>query len=424
MQDKAFRFGVLNGILFAVVISTINPGLVLSAFFLKITNSTFLATLPFALMRIGSFLPQLLVSNPIELKELKKPYYIAAACVRVAFLIMMSLSAYLLGVKQPHVLAFIAAFTYLGYTSGMGVCSITFMDVVGKAIPANRRGSFFGLRGFFGGLLGFASGFFVRYILGDHGPNFPANYSLLFITAAVFQFAAMLAFIGVPEPIKNVRKDRLPFKKHLINGLSILKTDKNYRMLYIIRILNSVTYIGGMVFVPYALKELGMRESFIGVLMVISACFALPSNFLWSHIGDKYGNRLLMLISTFSYLTVPIVALISFYAPSITIYLPFFGEYDLRLLIFMVAFTLSAVTAKGRMMSDTNYLLDIAPEERRPSYLAFMSVLLAPTAIIPLIGGMIAELFSFHITFLVSLIFVIFAYILIFRLNEPRGTGE
>lgn len=419
-QDRAFKMGVLNGVLFAVVISTIQPGMVLSAFFLKLTDSTFFATLPLALMHVGSLWPQLIISNVAEARERKKPFYIVAALARVIFLSLMALSTYMLGSNRPGLLIILFPMFYFGYASGSGVCGIAFMDIMGKTIPATRRGKYMGIRGFLGGILGFACGFFVRHMLSDNGPGFPFSYAWLYATAAVFQAATLLAFMGIPEPIKQVKKKRLAFKEHVRQGVSILKVDKNYRLLLTIRFLNSISLVGGMVFIPYAVKALGMPESFVGILMVISICFSLPSNFIWSHIGDQYGNRLLMIISTGIYLVVPIIAAISYYAPPLRTNLPLLNSFDLRVLMFIGAFVLSSITLKGRGMGHMNYLLEISPEERRPSYLAFMSVFLAPTVLVPLIGGLIAELISFQATFMLSFVVGAGSYLLIFRLNEPR----
>ena len=374
MQDKAFRMGVLNGVFFAVVMSVLQPGLVLSAFFLKLTNSTSFATLPLALMRIGSLWPQLIVSNVAEARERKKPFYVIAAMARVVFLSLMAFSTYLLGAKHTGLIVFLFPILYFSYASGSGVCGIAFSDIVGKTIPATRRGKFMGTRGFLGGILGFGTGFYVKHMLSVSGPDFPTNYAWLFATAAVFQTATLLAFAAVPEPIVKVRKKRASFREHLAQGASILKTDRDYRLLFAIRVLSSVGWIGSVVFIPYAIKSLGMPESFVGVLIIISTCFALPSNFVWSHISDKYGNRLLLLISTFMYLSVPIIATLSYYLPSYNF--PLLGSYDLRVVVFIIAFTLSAISMKGRGMGFMNYLLEISPEDKRPSYLAFMSVLL------------------------------------------------
>lgn len=415
MRDQAFRLNVLNGIFFAVVNATVSPGTVLSAFFLKLFNSTFFATLPLALMNIGGLWPQLIISNVAEANERKKPFYAVAGVIRVVSLIIMTVCTFFLKKGQSWILISLIPFLYFIHSSGSGVCNLIWMDIVGKTVPANRRGSLMGTRGLLGGTLSFIAGFYVKYMLGDKGPGFPYSYGWLFIIGAVFQISAVSAFLRIPEPITEIKTERPTFKKHIVQGLSIFKTDKDYRLLFFIRILNSISTIGVMVFIPYALKKLGLPESIVGVLMVISTCFALPSNILWSRIGDKYGNRLLMLIATIPYLLVPIIAIVSSYVPNVSLRI-----YDLRTVIFIAAYTLSAMTMNGRGIGDMNYLLDLAPEEKRPSYVAFMSVMLAPTALVPLIGGMIAELISFQATFIISFVFGLGGYMLVCKLDEPR----
>ncbi len=420
MRDRAFRLSVLNGIFFAVVMSTLQPGMVLSAFFLKLTNSTIFATFPLALMQIGWLWPQLIISNVAEARERKMPFYVIPAAARLILLVLISLSTYLLGANQPGLLIVVFSILYFTHSSCSGVCGIAFWDIIGKIVPANRRGKFMALRGFFGGILGLASGFYVRYMLGKNGPVFPSNYAYLFITAALFQAGTSLSFAFVREPVTATRKKRLPFREHLSQGLRIFRTDKDYKLLFQIRILNSLAMLGGMVFIPYAIKEIGMPESSVGVLMVIATCFTLPANFLWSYIADNYGNRLLLLISTGIYLLVPVIAFAAYYVDPIPLHAPFLNGYDLRSMVFILAFVVSALAIKGRGIGDLNYLLELAPEDRRPSYLAFMSVLLAPTVLVPLVAGLIAELVSFRASFALSFVFCVMAFLLMLRLGEPR----
>ena len=72
MRYKSFRLGVINGALFEVVIATMQPGLVLSAFFFKLTDSTFYAALPMTLMYLGGLWPPLIVAHIAEGMERKK----------------------------------------------------------------------------------------------------------------------------------------------------------------------------------------------------------------------------------------------------------------------------------------------------------------------------------------------------------------
>lgn len=132
--------------------------------------------------------------------------------------------------------------------------------------------------------------------------------------------------------------------------------------------LGSLAYIGGVVFIPYAIKVLGLPESVVGTFMVISTCFSLPSNFLWSHIGDRYGNKLLLLITTGISLMIPLIAIVSYYLPPIGVEVPILGStFNLRGIVFMGAFALGGLVMTGKFMGDSNYLLEIAPEEQRPS---------------------------------------------------------
>ncbi len=104
MRDRDFKLSVLNGIFFAVVMSTLQPGMVLSAFFLKLTNSTILATLPMALRQVGWLLPQLIASNVAEARERKMPFYVIPSMVRFVLLVLISLFTYMLGAKQAGLL--------------------------------------------------------------------------------------------------------------------------------------------------------------------------------------------------------------------------------------------------------------------------------------------------------------------------------
>jgi MFS family permease len=420
MRDRAFKMGVANGTLFEVVMSIIQPGTVLSAFFLRLTGSTFFSTLPFAVMQIGWLWPQLIVSNVAEARPRKMPIYVASGLTRVAAVIGFAVATCWSGGEPSPYLAYVCLVLFFAYCSATGAGGIAFMDIVGKTIPATRRGSFMGWRGFYGGILGIAAGMFVRYMLSDDGPGFPLDYVMLYAVAAVFLLAAVLAFALIPEPVASAPKQRVPFREHLSRGKDLFRHNRNYRLLFGVQIMGSLSMLGQIVFIPYALTELGLPDSIVGVLIMVATLCALPSNFLWSHIGDRYGNRLLQLISMALYLTVPALALASYYLPPWRLDVPVLRDYDLRAATFVLACIVATIAGKGRGVGSMNYLLEISPEASRPSYVAFMSVLLAPAALVPLMAGSLAELLSFQATFALSLVFGLVVLLQIYRLGEPR----
>lgn len=423
MRDRAFRLGVINGILFEVVSVILQPGTVMSAFILRLTGSTFYSTLPATLGTIGGLWPQLLASNLAEARPRKQPHYIATSAVRVVCVAGMALSAFWLADDDAALLLFLFPLLYFLYASASGAGTIAFMDIVGKTVPPTRRGSFWGLRGFYGGILALATGFLIRHLLSPEGPAFPLNYAYLYGIAAVVLTVSSTTFSLIPEPVLASVQPRLPLRQHLIRGVSLFREDDNYRRLYLIGVVSSLASIGPIVFVPYAVKELGFTEGIVGVLIVASTAVVLPANFLWSRMSDRGGNRRLYLVSNRLYLAVPVLALTSALVPAGRTIPGLVWAGDLRTVCFLLAWVLSALAGQSRGIAGTNYMLELAPEETRPSYMAFMSVMLAPVALVPLLAGAIAELVSFDAAFALSLVFGLAAHALILRLADPRAAA-
>ena len=421
-DEGAFALGVLNGALWSVVTATIHPELVLTAFFLQLNNSVVLATLPPAIMRLGMMVSNILIANVAETWRRKKPFYIGGGIFRVIILGLIALATKIMGLTQPSLLAWVFLILLGLYSAAIGSSSIGFNEIIAKTISVKRRGQLMGLRGFFGGVVGIGSGFYVRRILSYEGPNFPNNYALLFATAAFFLGSCLMCFGFVREPDGYAHSSRTPLLKHIGQGIDIFKKNVNFRLLFITSFIFSVTIVGPVVYVPYAIKILSIPTSFIGNLVMLSAALTLPLNFLWSHIGDRYGNRLLAITSISIFLLSPILVLIS---------LVLIENFDLgwetplgyitpALTCLILAQAIFTTSSGGFMISRMNYLLEIAPEEYRPSYIAFMNIMLAPTAVFPVLGGLIVNYFSFQISFWLSFLFGLFALYYAHKLGEPR----
>ena len=87
----------------------------------------------------------------------------------------------------------------------------------------------------------------------------------------------------------------------------------------------------------------------------------------------------------------------------------------------ILAYAIFTMTNIGGMIGRMNYLLEIAPDGRRPSYIAFMNIMLTPAAVFPLIGGIVSENLSFQANFLLSFILSLVALYYACRLGEPRN---
>jgi len=421
-QDRAFRLGVANGILFEIVAVILQPATVMSAFILRLTGSTLSATVPAALGTIGTLWPQLLASNLAEARPRKQPLYVATSIVRALSVAAMALAVSWAGRADTSLLVPLVLLFYFAYTSAAGAGTIAFMDIVGKTVPPPRRGTFWGLRGFYGGWCALATGFLVRHMLGPSGPAFPRNFAWLYALAAAVLVVAASAFAAVPEPVRMPGRPRLPLRRHLARGLAIFRTDRSFRQLYLVGLLSSLATCGPIVFVPYAIRSLGFSEGIVGTLIVASSVVVLPANFVWSRMSDGGANRRLYLVSNRLYLAAGVLAVASALAPDGRAVDGLPAGWGLRALCFLPAWVLSALAGQSRGMAATNYMLALAPEDQRPSYMAFMSVLQAPMALVPLLAGALAEIVSFTAVLVLSLTFAVAAHAAIARLDEVAAT--
>ncbi|UCH35945.1 MAG: MFS transporter, partial [Armatimonadota bacterium] len=197
---RAFFLGVLNGALWQMGMSFMEPSTVLPAFVNELTQSRLAVGIVSAVALAGWMLPQLVVANYVQVMPRKLPVYRAMAVVRMMSLCAVIASLYLLGgnprLLLPLFVLFFAMFTFAGGAGG-----ISFMDVVAKTIPPYRIGSFFGQRQLYGGVLGIAAAVVVRYVLREESALvFPRNYMHLFIMGAAAIGAGVLCFALINEP--------------------------------------------------------------------------------------------------------------------------------------------------------------------------------------------------------------------------------
>ncbi|MFQ6131078.1 MAG: MFS transporter [Armatimonadota bacterium] len=433
---RNFALGVANGAAMQVSFTCMDPGIVLPAFFVHLMpaggtswweTSTFWVGLVSSLMWLGWLWPPAFIVHRIEAQHRKIPVYRLAATWRLLFLAVLVLLSTRAGRAQPTLLASLFAAGVFLWSSGMGVAWIPFFDVVGKAIPANRRGRFFGSRRFVGGILAFCSGLLIRYLLDEErsGLLFPTGYTTVFAMAWLATFAGVLSFIATREPLGPVPRRPMTWGQQLRRGPRILRRDRNYRILVGVRLLSALTNLSFPFMVPFAILRLEAAEPMVGVFVAIAMVSSTTSNVLWSYVSDEQGNRRLLLLTNALGLLSPTAILAAPHFPP----QPSWGFMGLsftpQLLTVCVAVFLVGFARTGQFMGETNFLLDIAPARRRPTYLGLMQTCLIPMAFAPLLGAALIgrpgdRPQHYELAFACSLIFTVLGLVLITQLKEPR----
>lgn len=393
-EARNFRLALINGILTRIGFRFVNSSMVLPAFVKELTNSNILVGLTSSTMRAGWTLPQLLISNLLEHRHRKMPFYIFGVTMRITAWILILLLTLLIGNGNPLLLFICFYSLYFAASSAMGVSTLPYNDIVAKSVPVKKRARLFSLRQLIGGIFGIGVGFLIRYILseGFHF-SFPYNYATLFGLAILVMAGASVAFALAKEPIHPVRDVRRPFWQHLRRGPHFLKIDRDYRYFLAYRVVSS---FGGMCmpfYIPYALDKLGVPEATIGSYTSAASASAVFSIILCAYICEKYGSRSLMVVATLLACIAPAIAASIKHLP------PFIQAPS-----FFSVIIINQAFMNGRIIAYMTFTLNMAPSMSRPTYLGFMNTLIFPMAFVPVLAGALLEVMSYESVFIMSAI--------------------
>ena len=442
-QRRNFRYGLLQGTFMRINLAFADSSTVLPAFIYKLSGSDLLVGLTGSMMTAGWMWPQLLMSNLLEHRPRKMPFYALGMSVRVLAWLAIFVCTITIGGRNPVLLAASFLSLYFVSSSAMGVSTLPYMDIVSKAIAPQQRARFFSLRQLYGGFFAIWVGFLVRAVLGDESEftgvlgsitrafktvtmyfidsifnletdlGFPYNYALLFVCSVIAAFLSFVSFLGVREPIHPVQPSRQPISQHLKQGPQFLRTDSNYRRFIIFRVFAHFSGMASPFYIPYALNELGFSEATIGFFIVCSALSGVISNTIWGYIGEKYGVRVLLIITAGLMGIPPALAFSSEVLPT-----------SLQMPAFFLIFIVGGILSNGMMVGFMAYMLNIAPPRNRPSYIGFMNTLLIPVGFAPLLAGFLAPHIGYRWLFAISIGICLAAFRIGLKLEEIMHENE
>ena len=420
---RNYYLGIINGALFHCLSQLVSPATVLAVFAMRLTGSAAMVGLLTSLISLGWMWPQFLLANVLEPLPLKKPFYLVSALGRIISFSCLAPIVLFLARTNPHLCFWLMALVFVVYASVGATGMIRFMDIVGKSIPEYKRGSFFGYRNAFGALLGLLSGAYVKRVLGeDSGLIFPDNYLHLFQVALAILVVSVGAFCLVREPVRRVQKRRIGLGLQLQRGFRILRNAADFRRLMLVRVTMTFAGMGGSFYAVYCIEQLGAPESMVGAIIVVGVCSSALANLLWARVSDHQGNRrVIVLCSAFGCLT-PLIAVVTSLFSGRPVHLPWLGTLPLNVACYLATFISAGIATGADMMGIMNYLLEIAPEGRRPSYFGVSYAVITPFMLAPWAAGALARATSYQTVFVIAAVCAVVALSQAVRLREPRGS--
>ncbi len=408
---RNFWFLVANGATMHSAMTFVSSDLVLPAFVQTLTTSSVMVGLAGALIRIGWAWPQVFISRIVEPMPRKMRFFAYAGTCRTLVWMLVGVFTMWMGTDRPDLLLPVFMICYAVATSFMGITSVPWMDIIGKAVPASDRARMFAFRRLAGSITSMAAGVAIGYILSERsGLVFPDNYGLLFILSGAGTGLSVAVFALIDEPVKQDAERRLSLGAHLRSGVKLLKDDANYRRLCVLQFLWAFSMMGSPFYVPFAIQDLEMDVTFVGFFVAVTQFSSISSNVVWAWIGQKKGNHALLAVGTYflgvSILVPLTVAWVPRMAVDPTALVGLSYPFDARIAYYALTFVFSGFAQSGMYTGRMTYILDIAPEDRRPTYTNFMNAFVLPQGVLPIFAGALVALISYQNMFIVALAFV------------------
>jgi len=412
---RSFALGVFNGAAFQLGESLIDPSVVLTWFVSRLTASNFLIGLVVPLGDAGWFLPQLLFSARIQRMERKMPVYRLFALIRIIAWVVLAATVWWVDEPRLLLLAFFVLYAIARLASGP--CGLAFFDIIARAIPPQRRGSFFGWRQLMGGLLGLGGGWIVRTVLNSSRLPFPHGHATLFALYALILIPALGSFTLVREPPGEERPANT--QRQSIWAARVLVGNGPYRDYLLARTAMILAGIAVPFYTVCARNVLGAVEGMAGIYVSARLGAQLLSNLPWGRLSDRRGNRLVMKLLASGSTLAPLLALTLM--GMVTVFrlrgpwLPYLA---------LPIFLLDGLMRPAHMLAGSNFLLEMAPESERSLYLGLSNSLLGIVTLLSGLGGFIVDWLGLASLFAISAVLCAIGYLLALRLPEPRETVQ
>lgn len=401
-----FLVNILDGGFFGAAMGFASRVAVLPLFVASMTDSTLIIGLIFSLLEVGWQLPQVLTSGYVAgLRRYKRVALLMSLNERLPF-IGLAIVAAMLPVLGPQVTLIFTLLLLTWQALGGGLTATAWQSLIGKIMPANRRGTFYGMQSSAAALLTSIAVIAAGYIL----LNVPApmNYALCFALASVFMGVSFyfLAITREPEgPVVEHKQEGLRAMYRRLRG--ILARDVNVRWFIIARVLAAFAVMSVAFYSIYAVRRFGLDEGTIGVMAGMLTLAQMVAAPLLGRLGDHWGHRRTLALGMGSALLGALTAAI---APTAN-WLYF-------------SFALAGVANAVLWSTVLAYTCEFGTLEERPHYIGLTNTLVAPaTLAAPLIGATLVDTFGFSTMFLVATAFGIACIaVLLFVLRDPAGS--
>ena len=411
---RNFLLNVIEGGLFMFGMSMVSRFTVLPYFVEQYSKEGWVQGVIPTIANTGWLLPGLIVAPMIAHLWRRKPaMLIGTFFERLPWLIM---GIWLINGNafdaQTTLLVFFGLYSLHMFSAG--ATSIPWQDFIGRVIPEQRWGTFFGFQSGVGSLLGVAGAAVATKILASEplvvlertilaGYTFPFNIGVLSLGAFACLFVSYFFLVMTVEPAIPPQPKQ-PIWALLKDMPRILREDRAFTWYLIARTGISLGMLGQSFVTAAALARFQSTGSTVGAFTVTLLAAQAIGNFGLGALSDRWGHKYVLVLSGFLGVLSLVLAVL---APSEQWFYPIF--------------VLGGISLGGYQLSGFTMVMSFASTEMRPTYIATANTFYAPiSAVSPIMAGWMAGMFGYSGLFVVLAVLGLLGVVLMhYRVHLP-----
>jgi len=298
---------------------------------------------------------------------------------------LVGAAIYVVGDSNKTLTLWLIGIGFFAFSFSAGFGGIYFKEIIAKVFTKEQRGRTMANKQLFSSMGAIISGGVAGWVLANYPA--PYSYAYLFMFSSFLMVIGLVAFGSIDEPIKeNISTREKSFLEFLKNSKRLLSQDKRLQLQITVSLLG-YSFLLAMPFVIIKAKSsIELTGWLIGGFITIQMIGSMIGNILlWKRFA---GNYVMMLQVAYGFM-------IS--AFSIAIYAQDAIEYGLIFFLF-------GIGIDGFRNADMNLVLEIAPEDKRPVYVAIQSTIVSIGLFFAIPGGAILEYFGYSVLYILTLL--------------------
>ncbi len=376
---------VLHALLLTVGTTVAEPATILPLMVHHFSSSLVLVGIFASLLRGGAIAVQLFAAFYAQGYTRVMPYMHRVFFFRFASWFAVGASIYLVGDHHPILTLWLIGFFFFTFSFSAGFGAIYYKEIIAKVFNTRERGNAMANRQFFSALGAIVSGGVTGWVLANF--DAPNNYAFLFMISSLIMLVGLIAFGSIHEPPKrNIRQRETSFAAFLRNARTLLGTDRRLQ-LQIMASLLGYSFLLAMPFVIIRAKEtVALTGWMLGGFITVQMVGGMIGNlFLWKRFAPNY---VAMLKTAYGFMFAAFV--IALFARGA--------------LAYGVIFFIFGIGMDGFRNADTNLVLEIAPEDKRPVYVAIQSTIVSLGLFFSIPGGFLLQYTNYTVLYTSTLV--------------------